>query len=193
MRKIFLKKLAFAALFASLLSFGQSKTVNASEINWWGYKLAKTAASSHTGTVDLKSGNVVMKGNQVTGGTFVMDMTTITSTDLEGDRQKKLNEHLKHGDFFETNKFPEAVYKITSVQKNKDQVYRFKINGTLTVKNQTHPVSFPANITVEKGTVTIVSDKFSFDRQKFGVSYQSSMKDVLIKNEVDMKVKVTAK
>lgn len=187
-----MKKLAVLALFASILSFGQSKKVTSSEINWWGYKLAKTAASSHTGTVDLKSGTVVMKGNQVTGGTFVMDMNSITSTDLEGDRQKKLNEHLKHGDFFETNKFPEAVYKITSVLKNKNDVYPYRVNGTLTVKNETHPVSFPAKITVNRGVVSIVSNKFSFDRQKFGVNYQSSMKDVMIKNEVDMKVSVTA-
>lgn len=187
-----MKKLAFIALFATVLCFGQTKKVTEAEINWWGYKLAKTDASSHTGTVDLKTGSVVMKGNQIAGGTFVMDMNTITATDLEGERQKKLNSHLKHGDFFETNKFPEAVYKITSVMKNKDSKYKFRINGMLTVKNQTHPVSFPANVTMDKGVLTIVSDKFSFDRQKFGVTYQSSMKDVMIKNEVDMKVAVTA-
>lgn len=37
--------------------------------------------------------------NQVVGGTFVLDMTSINSTDLTGEYQTKLNNHLKNGDF----------------------------------------------------------------------------------------------
>lgn len=188
-----MKKFAFLALFASAIAFGQNKIVTDSEIKWWGYKVMKSEATSHTGTVDLKSGNIVMRGNQIVGGTFVMDMNTITATDITGERAEKLNRHLKHGDFFETNTFPEAVYKITSVKKNGNKNYNYVVNGTLTAKNQTHPVSFPAKITQSNGVVTITSDKFSFERQKFGVAYQSSMKDVMIKNEVDMTVRVSAK
>ncbi len=188
-----MKKLAFLALFAAVLTFGQTKKVVASEINWWGYKVAKTEASSHNGNLKLKSGTVVMKGKNVVGGNFEFDMTSINATDVDGERKTKLDAHLKNGDFFEVDKFPTATFKITSVKKNNDKIYNHIITGNLTVKGKTNIISFPAKIQYSKGVVSIVSNKFSFDRQKFDVAYQSKMKDVLVKDEVDMLVKVTAK
>ncbi|MGZ5211233.1 MAG: YceI family protein [Kaistella sp.] len=188
-----MKKLALLAVLAGGLAFGQSKKVVGSDVHWWGYKIAKTEASSHDGTVKVKSGNVVMKGNHVVGGTFVLDMTSINATDLSGEYQTKLNNHLKNGDFFEVDKYPTATYTITSLKKNKDKVYNYIVNGNLTVKGKTKAVSFPAKITYSKGVVNLVSDKFSFDRQQFDVAYKAAMKDVLVKDEIDMLVKVTAK
>lgn len=134
-----------------------------------------------------------MKGNQVVGGTFVLDMNSINSTDLTGEYQTKLNNHLKNGDFFEVEKFPTATYTITSLKKNNDKIYNYIVNGNLTVKGKTAPVSFPAKISYSKGVVSLVSQKFTFDRQKFDVAYKSAMKDVLVKDDIDMLVKVTAK
>ncbi|UFK98057.1 YceI family protein [Kaistella faecalis] len=188
-----MKKLALFAVLAGGLAFGQSKKVVASDVHWWGYKIAKTQASSHDGTVDVKSGNLMMKGNNVVGGTFVLDMTTINATDLSGESQTKLNNHLKNGDFFEVDKFPTATYTITSLKKNNDKIFNYIVNGNLTVKGKTNAVSFPAKILHSKGVVSLVSDKFSFDRQKFDVAYKAAMKDVLVKDDIDMLVKVTAK
>ncbi|WP_332019475.1 YceI family protein [Kaistella sp.] len=188
-----MKKLAFLAILVSGLAFGQSKKVVASDVHWWGYKIAKTQASSHDGTVNVKSGNIVMKGNHVVGGTFILDMTSVNATDLAGESQTKLNNHLKNGDFFEVDKYPTATYTITSVKKNSDKIYNYIVNGNLTVKGKTNAVSFPAKISYSKGVVNLVSDKFSFDRQQFDVAYKAAMKDVLVKDDIDMLVKVTAK
>lgn len=188
-----MKKLALLAVLAGGLAFGQSKKVVASDVHWWGYKIAKTEASSHDGTVNVKSGNIVMKGNQVGGGSFVLDMTSINATDLSGEYQTKLNGHLKNGDFFEVDKYPTATYTITSVKKNDDKIYNYIVNGNLTVKGKTNAVSFPAKISYSKGVVSLVSNKFSFDRQKFDVAYKAAMQDVLVKDDIDMLVKVTAK
>jgi hypothetical protein len=38
-----------------------------------------------------------------------------------------------------------------------------------------------------------MSNKFSIDRQKFDVAYKSTMQDVLVKDDMDLLVKVTAK
>lgn len=188
-----MKKLVFAALFASGLAFGQTKKVVDSNIKWWGYKLAKTEASSHYGNLNVQSGNVVLKGSQIVGGTFSLDMNSINATDLTGDRQTRLNNHLKNGDFFETDKFPTASYKITSVKRNKDKNFPYLVHGNLTAKNKTNPVSFPAKISLSNGTLSIISDKFSFDRQKFGISYASTAQDVIVKDEIDLVIQVTAK
>lgn len=187
-----MKNLTLLALFISLFSFAQTKKVSSSEINWWGYKVAKTESSSHTGTIGLKSGNVVLKGNKVVGGSFVFDMNSINATDITGVRQQKLNEHLKSGDFFEIEKFPTGTFIISGIKPNANPIYNSTVSGKLTLKGKTNTISFPAKITVKNGVVSFISDKFSFDRQKFGVSYNSSMKDVFIKDEVDMQVKFTA-
>lgn len=188
-----MKKLALLAVLAGTFAFGQTKKVTSSDIHWWGYKVAKTASSSHDGTIHLKSGAVEMKGNTVVGGTFVMDMNSITATDITGERQQKLNAHLKQGDFFEVEKYPIATYKITSVKKNKNKDFNYTVHGNLTVRNKTNPVAFPAKITVDNGVVTIISDKFSWDRQKFDVNYKSTMQDVIVKDDIDMTIKVSAK
>ena len=187
-----MKNLVLAALLAGGMMFGQTKKVVNSNVEWWGYKLAKTEASSHNGNVTLKSGDVVMKGNNIVGGTFALDMTSINATDLTGEYQTKLNNHLKTGDFFETEKFPSATYVITSVKKNSNANFPYLVNGNLTLKGITKKVSFPAKITLGK-LLILESEKFSFNRQDFNVQYQSSMKDVAIKNDIDMKINVTAK
>ena len=190
-----MKKLALGLVLVSGVAFGQVKKVVSSDVHWWGYKLAKTKATSHDGTLDVKSGTITLKNKSVVGGEFVLDMNSINATDLQGESQAKLNGHLKNGDFFETDKYPTAVYKITSVKKNSNnKAFPFLVNGTLTAKGKTNPVSFPASIVLAKdGTLTLSSDKFSFDRQKFDVAYKSAMKDVLVKDDIDMLVKVTAK
>ncbi|HAY3533580.1 TPA: YceI family protein [Elizabethkingia anophelis] len=188
-----MKKLGFLLLMTAGLAFGQTKKVVGSDIQWWGYKVMKSDASSHYGKVNLKSGNIVLKNNQVAGGTFVLDMTSINATDVAGEEQQKLNGHLKNGDFFEVEKFPIASFTITSVKANNDKVYNYVVNGNLTVKGKTEAISFPAKINNSKGQVSIVSNKFSFDRQKFGVNYKAGMKDVVIKDDIDMLVKVTAR
>jgi len=188
-----MKKIFLLAVLAGGLAFGQSKKVVASDVHWWGYKVAKSEASSHDGTVKVKSGDMIMKGNNLVGGNFVLDMTSISSTDLTGEYQQKLNGHLKNGDFFEVEKFPTASFKITSVKKNSDKIYNSLVTGNLTVKGKTNTITFPAKIAYSKGVVSLVSDKFSFDRQKFDVAYKSTMQDVFVKDDIDMLVKVTAK
>ena len=120
-------------------------------------------------------------------------MNSINATDVSGDRQTKLNNHLKNEDFFETNKFPVATYKITSVTKSKNKAFPFMVYGNLTAKDKTNPVAFPAKISLKNGVLSIVSDKFSFDRQKFGIAYAAAMKDVVVKDDIDMIINVTAK
>lgn len=188
-----MKKVLLLAVLAGGLAFGQTKNLVSSEVHWWGYKIAKTEASSHTGTVNVKSGNLILKNKAVVGGSFVLDMNSLTSTDQTGEYLQKLNNHLKTADFFDVEKYPTATYTITSVKKNSNKDYNFVVNGNLTVKGKTNPVSFPAKITSNNGVITLESDKFSFDRQKFDVAYKSTMQDILVKDVVDMTVKVTVK
>jgi polyisoprenoid-binding protein YceI len=46
-------------------------------------------------------------------------MPTLTSTDLSGDSQGKLNGHLKSEDFFGTEKFPTSTLVFKTAAKGK--------------------------------------------------------------------------
>lgn len=121
-------------------------------------------------------------------------MNSINTTDLQGKSKESLDGHLKNGDFFEVEKFPTATYKITSVKEvSKKKGFNSTVNGQLTLKGKTANLSFPANVIINKNGVSLTSDKFSFNRQVFGVAYRSAMKDVVIKDEIDLVVKVSAK
>ena len=184
-----MNKLGLLAVLVSGMLSAQVKKVNKYDIQWWGYKIAKTEASSHYGTLNLKNGEIEVKRGKLTGGSFVLDMNSINSTDLQGKAKESLD-----GDFFEVEKYPTAVYKITSVSSgSKKKGFNSTVNGQLTLKGKTANVSFPANIIVDKNGVSLVSDKFSFNRQIFGVAYKATIKDVVIKDEIDLVVKIFAK
>lgn len=186
-----IKKLSLSLVLVAGLAFGQAKKVVSSDVHWWGYKLVKTEAASHDGTINVKNGVVVLKKNNLVGGNFVLDMTSINATDLQGEYQQKLNGHLKTGDFFEVDKFPVGTFKITSVKKSSNG--KSIVTGDLTVKGKANSVSFPAAISVKNGVVSLTSDKFTIDRQKWDIAYKSTMQDVVVKDDIDLVVKLTAK
>lgn len=192
-----MRKIALLLIMWSVsLAFGQTKRVTDSEIKWWGYKVAKIEATSHYGVLNVKEGKVVLRKKQLIGGSFVLDMTSIKATDLSGENQEKLNAHLKNGDFFDVEKYPTAVFKITDLKKTgktDKQAYNYWVTGDLTVKDITQSISFPARISVAKGIVMLSSGKFSIDRQHWGIAYQSAMKDMVIKDDIDLQVSFTAR
>ena len=98
-------------------------------------------------------------------------MTTITSTDLEGEYQQKLNGHLKSDDFFGIEKFPEAKFVITKVAKDSKNG-SFAVTGNLTIKSTTKPVSFKAQL-VNGGAGIIAVADIVIDRSEYDVRYGS--------------------
>src|SRR5689334_19601902 len=89
--------------------------LNASKIEWLGTKVT----GYHTGTVNLKSGEMTVTNGQVSAGKFIMNMTTIKAIGPEKvppDASAKLTGHLQSPDFFNTQKFPEATFVITGVK-----------------------------------------------------------------------------
>ena len=46
---------------------------------------------------------------------------------------------------------------------------------------------------MKNGVVTLESDKFTIDRQKWDIAYKSTMQDVVVKDDIDLVVKLTAK
>src|SRR5687767_5611054 len=92
-----------------------------SSIDWIGRKVT----GQHTGKIKISSGEVLMSGKAIKGGSFVMDMSSITSD------SERLTGHLKNDDFFSVDKNPTSKFMITKVTSaGKD---RINITGNLTI------------------------------------------------------------
>lgn len=158
-----------------------------SNIDWVGKKVT----GAHNGTIAIKDGHLVLNGNQLTGGTFVVDTTSIKILDIADlATNAQFLGHLVSDDFFSTDKYPEANLVITSVSGN-------HINGDLTIKGITHPVSFDAAVTVTDGQLT-ASGKLIIDRTKYEMRFRSGnffkdLGDTLIYNDFELAITLTAK
>ena len=81
-----------------------------SSVEWLGKKIGR----QHEGNIQLKSGSFELQDDQIVAGNFVVDMTTITNSDLENENyNQKLVGHLKSDDFFGVEKFPSTTFKVT--------------------------------------------------------------------------------
>jgi polyisoprenoid-binding protein YceI len=138
-----------------------------SEVKWNGKKVT----GEHYGTIQLKNGNVMVEDGKITGGTFVMDMTTIVNEDIENESMNdRLVGHLKSDDFFSVDKHPSAKMVLKDVQHNGGDKYTF--TGHLTIKDITHPVSFDATSEVKNGTLK-ANGKIEVDRTLYDIKFRS--------------------
>jgi polyisoprenoid-binding protein YceI len=137
-----------------------------SKVVWEGKKVG----GAHTGTIAIKSGNFTFEGDQLTGGTFTIDMTTLGSTDLTGETKDKLDGHLKSDDFFGVANFPTSTLKITNVIAQGPGKYN--ITGDITIKGITKTIKFLTDVTVEGNSVTS-SANLTIDRSEFNVKFGS--------------------
>ncbi|MFC4632930.1 YceI family protein [Dokdonia ponticola] len=154
-------------------------------ITWVGKKVT----GSHTGTIDLQEGTLIMEGNELVGGNFIINMTSLEVTDLEaGKGKEKLEGHLKTDEFFGVNNFPTATFTITDVAKSGDG---YSVSGNMTIKGITQPMKIRMNINGNKATT-----KLEVDRTKFGITYGSGsffddLKDKAIYDDFELAVSLT--
>ncbi len=171
------------------------------KINWEGSKPGTT----HYGTIDIQSGQATVKDNQVVAGSFVIDMNTIVSNDLEGDYKGYLESHLKGlgdddkaDDFFNVNKFPTATFDIVSIAPSTEENVNAMVTGNLTIKGISKEITFPANITVTEDNVAVTTNKFSINRTDWGIVYNSKnfIKDIgdkFVEDNIDLQLMINAK
>lgn len=160
--------LSIITLISSGEGTKETYKVNGSEssVSWLGEKVT----GKHNGSVVLKDGSFTFEDGKLTGGTFTVDMTSITDEDLSGEYKTKLEKHLKSDDFFGVEKYPTSTFLITSAVPQGPGKY--KIIGDITIKGKTEEIRFPANLEEKDGKVTGTAN-ITIDRSKFDVRYGS--------------------
>ena len=162
----------------------KSKDVKTKEstIMWKAYKIT---GSSHEGTINLKEGTLLFDGKTLTGGNFVVDMTSIKNTDMSGEMAGKLEGHLKSDDFFGVANYPTASFVIKNA-KGKGNTY--KVNGDLTIKGKTNPISFIMTVENNTAKATLKVDRTKYDIKYGSASFFDDLKDRAINDEFDLNV-----
>ncbi len=158
----------------------------ASKVVWTGTKVT----GKHTGTVNIKSGSLTVDNGALTAGNVVLDMNSISSTDLEGEYKEKLDGHLKADDFFGVATHPEASFTITEVKPGAT-ANDITVSGNLIIKGVSKNITFDAKV-VEATDATIkATANFNITRADWGVSYEGKSDD-LISKEINFDINLVA-
>lgn len=157
------------------------------------------------GTISLIDGSLSVKNKVITAGSFTFDISTIkvdpTSTDSSAEKAKDLENHLKNEDFFNSERYPNAKFEITSVKDYDSTILVAQmdsatniVSGNLTIKDSTINITFPAKIDIDKKSV-LVDAKFKIDRTLWGLNYkaQGDPKDWAISRDLEMTLHIIFK
>ena len=166
--------------------------ISSSTLSWSGSYLK---GITEEGTVNITSGNLIVSENMVKEGNFLIDMNSIKSI----PHKDKLVEHLKSEDFFDVAKFPTADFVLKGIISSNENSSEFKpsiINGDLTVKGITRPISFFATITGDENNL-YARASFSINRTDWDIRYNSQtffgdLGDKIINDIVTIKLDLNA-
>src|SRR5258707_4572587 len=113
-------------------------------IEWSGRNLLK----KHHGRIGLRVGQLEFAHGDLFGGYVVIDLKNIVSFDLHGtDWHDVLINHLQSDDFFDAERFPEALVVINSARRIDDASFgrpNLDINADVTLKGISAPLKFLA-------------------------------------------------
>ncbi|MBU2994949.1 YceI family protein [Cellulophaga baltica] len=190
-----MKKNIFTAVFALIVGTtavsatvnpidGDKKQIKTSEskVTWKAYKVT----GSHEGLIDLKEGALMFKEDKLTGGDFVVDMTSINTTDLTGGGKEKFEGHLHSDDFFATAKHDTATLVFTDVKSTGKNSYT--VTADLTIKGITKPIDLDVSVYGSKATATMKVDRTKYDIKYGSGSFFDGLGDKAIYDEFDLVV-----
>ena len=177
--------LIMSFIFCSMTLQAQKQNVNIekSSIRWTGKEIT---TKTHYGSISFQESSLELNNGLASGGQFIVDMTSINCEDLEGGSKQYLEKHLKSEDFFGVEQHATAKLEISSAKQgeNGKQI----VDGQLTIKGITHPVSFDLAVGETSATANLV-----FDQSKYNVKFRSKtffddLGDKLIYDDIELEV-----
>ena len=154
-----------------------------SSLVWTGREVS---TSSHYGTINFTSGQFEIADGLISQGEFLVDMTSINVQDLTGGSKERLEGHLRSDDFFSVDSFPTAYLNISGSELISNG--KWMVNGTLSIKDISHPVLFEMANTEDGWNASLV-----FDRSKYNVKFRSgtffeNLGDKLIYDDIELEI-----
>lgn len=151
------------------------------EVSTLEWQAGKIVGEPYTGNVSISSGEILEKDGNFVGGSFSIDMDSITHHE---DKQVVVD-HLKSEDFFNVAQYPSSTFVISNIEGTTGTV---QVTGNLTIKDKTNEISFPATISQDEEKIAATAE-FSIDRLQWDITYNSGsifqqLGDKAIKDEI---------
>ena len=159
-----------------------------SNIGWKAYKVG----GSHEGMLKLKSADLDYSDGTIKGGSFTIDMSSISVTDLEGEWRDKLVGHLKSPDFFSVEEFPTATFTITNVY-SRGAKGDYKVVGDLKLKGISKEVRFNTVINNGVATADLELDRTDYDIKYGSSTFLGNLGDKTIYDEFELTINLVIK
>ena len=154
-------------------------------IRWKGTKMRKTG--KHEGIISLRDGYLLFDEQNLVGGRFHIDMSSMEVTDMpphETIPRKRLIDHLKSTDFFDTQQFPFSTFEIKHVQRQDG--HELLIDGDLTMKGITNSIQFMATFNEDE-----IRSNFEINRFNWDVGFRGSWADrTLVDRNIELTIEL---
>lgn len=136
-----------------------------------GFSVAHMAVSETEGSFKDFSGSLASKSEDFNGAEITFT-AKVASINTENERR---DGHLKSGDFFDAEKFPEITFKGNLVKDGA----KYKLKGDFTMKGVTKKVEFDVtyggSINTGRGTKAGFKLNGTINRQDFGVTWSNKL------------------
>jgi polyisoprenoid-binding protein YceI len=171
-KKFVLVALSIVAIGYSAIAGNDGKstmTVSSEEskVVWVGKKVT----GQHTGEISVAFGDLRFDGDELLGGSFEIDMKSITCSDIEDESSnQKLVGHLKSEDFFGVERYSKATFVIKEVEAKNSGKYHVK--GDINIKGVTKSIEFPVQVT-SVGSKATATATMTIDRSDYNIKYGS--------------------
>jgi len=131
----------------------------------------------HYGCVRLDTGSVESVNNNIIGGSFIVDMNTVSDDDITDNNLLRLtlDNVIKSLSFFNVETFSDSKFKIEEVEKIDSDYYY--ITGILEIQDVERNISFKSKIVFKENRIIVDSDIINIDRTNWGVNYLSEKYD----------------
>jgi polyisoprenoid-binding protein YceI len=161
----------------------QSRLADGSLAGSWALDPARSAATLRTkaiwGLVPVKGAFREIEGSgSVSPAGEVTGRIALVAGSLDTGNKKR-DTHLNSEEFFLTEKYPAITFILDKLAPASEGV---TVSGTLTVRDQSRPISFPASVTIGAGGEATVDATVQVDRSEFGLGW--SQMGASLKNAV---------
>jgi polyisoprenoid-binding protein YceI len=128
------------------------------------------------GRAKALSGNATVSPDGRVNGTLVLDAASFDT------KHNKRDDHLRSGDILDATTHPTMIFEATSARP--DGAGLIEIQGTLTIRGQTRPLTLHAEVSESPDSAT-VSTKIEIDRSLWGITWGAKM-GAALKNQVSI-------
>lgn len=131
-------------------------------ISWIGK--AAVGGYAPEGTLEIKTASITFTSEEITDLQLVVDMKSLDQ------ENKQLRDHLLEKDFFYTEKYPEAMFQLstaTPITNGKAQ-----LKGMMTIRGEMQEETIEVSVVYSEENITLQFNH-TMDRTRYGVNHNS--------------------